>query len=228
LKIATNNDNKLEIRQTTDMNTEPEEKSTETGAAGSDQAENFASDCDSQLQSDPQNELDELFAEGTRENGGAEVSIQSLQVQLADAEKRVLMAHADLDNFRRRTRRDMQDQLRYATLGLMSELLESVDNLQRAIESYEQDPNGEGLVEGVKMVAKQIATTLENNGCKKIEAVGQPFDPNLHQALQMQPSNEFEPNTVMMDLRPGFQLYDRVVRPAQVFVSTGPAESSEK
>jgi molecular chaperone GrpE len=209
------------------MNTESEDKSTKTGGAGSDAAENFSSDHEAQLQSDPQNEIDELFAEGASDNGGAEVSIEGLQAQLADAEKRVLMAHADLDNFRRRTRRDMQDQLRYATLGLMSELLESVDNLQRAIESYEQDPNGEGLVEGVKLVAKQISTTLENNGCKKIEAVGRPFDPNLHQALQMQSSNEFEPNTVMMDLRPGFQLYDRVVRPAQVFVSTGPAESSD-
>lgn len=147
--------------------------------------------------------------------------VEVLTAQLADAEKRVLMAHADTENYRKRARRDMQDQVRYASLRLMSELLESVDNLERAIESYEKDPNGDGLCEGVKLVAMQISKVLTDHGCKKIEALGQPFDPNLHQALQMQPSEDHPANTVMMDLRPGFQLHDRLIRPAQVFVSTG-------
>ncbi|MCP4774735.1 MAG: nucleotide exchange factor GrpE [Planctomycetaceae bacterium] len=151
-----------------------------------------------------------------------EVTVENLQAQLADAEKRVLLAHADLENFRRRNRREMQDQMRYASLTLMTEVLESVDNLQRAIESYEMEPNGDGLVEGVKLVSQQIAACLENHGCKKIDAVGQPFDPNLHQAIQMQPSSEHAANHVAADLRPGFQLHERVIRPSQVFVSTGP------
>ncbi|MDA7903810.1 nucleotide exchange factor GrpE [Mariniblastus sp.] len=151
-----------------------------------------------------------------------ETSVENLQAQLADAEKRVLLAHADLENFRRRNRREMQDQMRYASLTLMTEILESVDNLQRAIEAYETEPNGDGLVEGVKLVSQQIAASLENHGCKKIKAVGQPFDPNLHQAIQMQPSAEHAANLVAADLRPGFQLHERVIRPSQVFVSTGP------
>ena len=158
------------------------------------------------------------------EAGQGEPTIESLQMQVADAEKRVLMAHADLENFRRRNRRDMQDQLKYAPLKVMQDVLEAVDNLQRAVESYEADANGDGLVEGVKMVAQQINTALETHGCKKIEAVGQPFDPNMHQALQMQPSDEHDANVVMQDLRSGFQLHDRVIRPSQVFVSTGPAK----
>ena len=177
-----------------------------------------AAESDSQIQAATEAELNAYGGSAESESP----TIESLQAELADAEKRVLMAHADLENFRRRNRREMQDQLRYASLGMVSEMLESVDNLNRAIESYEKDPNGEGLVEGVKLVAQQISTVLENNGCKKIEAVGQPFDPNLHQAIQMQPSDEFAANTVMMDLRSGFQLHDRVVRPSQVFVSTGP------
>ena len=150
--------------------------------------------------------------------------VDHLKAQVADAEKRVLMAHADLENYRKRTRRDMQDQVKYASLRLMSGLLESVDNLQRAIESYEQEPNADGLAEGVVMVAAQIAKVLEDHGCKKIDAVGQPFDPNLHQALQMQASDDHPANTVMQDLRSGFQLHDRLIRPTQVFVSTGPAK----
>ena len=150
--------------------------------------------------------------------------VDQLKAQVADAEKRVLMAHADLENYRKRTRRDMQDQMKYASLPLMNGLLESVDNLQRAIESYEQEPNADGLAQGVAMVSTQISKVLEDHGCKKIDAVGQPFDPNLHQALQMQASDQHPANTVMQDLRSGFQLPDRLIRPTQVFVSTGPAK----
>ena len=150
--------------------------------------------------------------------------VDQLKAQVADAEKRVLMAHADLENYRKRTRRDMQDQMKYASLPLMNGVLESVDNLQRAIESYEQEPNGDGLAQGVAMVSAQISKVLEDHGCKKIDAVGQPFDPNLHQALQMQASDDHPANTVMQDRRPGFQLHDRLIRPTQVFVSTGPAK----
>jgi molecular chaperone GrpE len=206
------------------MNTQPEKQPTQSSR---DQAENGAADPDPQYQPTTEDGAESIVAEDGATGDEAEVTIESLQAKLAEAEKRVLMAHAEVENFRRRTRRDLQDQLRYAPLGLITDILESVDNLQRAIDSYEKDPNGDGLVEGVKMVAQQIRTTLENNGCKKIEAVGHLFDPNLHQALQMQPSNEFEANTVMLDLRPGFQLHDRVVRPAQVFVSTGPEGQAE-
>ena len=150
--------------------------------------------------------------------------VDQLKAQVADAEKRVLMAHADLENYRKRTRRDMQDHAKYASLRLMSGLLASVDNLQRVIQSYEREPNADGLAEGVVMVATQITKVLEDHGCKRIDAVGQPFDPNLHQALQMQASDEHPANTVMQDLRSGFQLHDRLIRPTQVFVSTGPAK----
>ncbi len=177
--------------------------------------------------------VDELFAdlETNQDIQGSADSIpvvepmgevEQLKAQLAEAEKRTLLAQADLENFRRRTRRDTQDQLKYASVPLMNELLEVIDNLDRAIAAHESDAPGEGLLEGVKLVAQQIATILENKGCKKIEAIGQPFDPNLHQAVQMQPSNEYDANTVMQELRTGFQLHDRVIRPSQVFVSTGP------
>ena len=192
--------------------------------------ENQPIDPDQENVNNPANEINETIdAAMEAEAAGAgpveELSeVEQLQAQVADAEKRVLIAHADLENYRKRTRRDMQDQMKYASLRLMTELLESVDNLQRAIESYEQEPNADGLAQGVAMVSSQISKVLEEHGCKKIEAVGQTFDPNLHQALQMQPSDDHPANTVMQDLRAGFQLYDRLIRPAQVFVSTGPAK----
>lgn len=202
------------------MSTEPENPQDQINDAQ-------GSELESQTDAATETDVDTAFADSATEEeqgGEGEVTIESLQAQLADAEKRVLIAHADLENFRRRNRRDMQDQLKYASLNVMSDVLESVDNLERAVEAYEKDANGDGLVEGVKMVAQQINTSLQNHGCKRIEAVGQTFDPNLHQALQMQPSDEHEANVVMMDLRAGFQLHDRVIRPSQVFVSTGPAK----
>lgn len=176
--------------------------------------------------------MDDLVIQPTDETVASEptspeAELEQLKAQVADAEKRVLMAHADMENYRKRARRDMQDQTRYASMPLMQDLLEAVDNLNRALQAYQQDPNGDGLAEGVNMVAQQITKTLETHGCKKIDAVGQPFDPNLHQAMQMQPSEEFPANTVMMDLRTGFQLHERLIRPSQVFVSTGPAPTEE-
>lgn len=195
------------------MNTEPEKQLDSTDTPDSDTQIHAATDA----------EMAALNAETVAPQAEESApTIESLQADLADAEKRVLMAHADLENFRRRNRREMQDQVRYASLSLMSEILEAVDNLQRAIESHETEPNGDALAEGVKLVAQQISTTLENNGCKKIDSVGKPFDPNFHQAIQMQPSDEYEANVVSADLRNGFQLHDRVIRPSQVFVSTGP------
>ena len=145
----------------------------------------------------------------------------TVKEQLVEAEKKHLLAVAELENFRKRSRVATQEQIRYASLPLMSEMLEALDNLQRAIDAAEGEPSSSGLLEGVKMVASQILTVLESHGCTKIDAIGKPFDPNLHQAVQMQTSDNFPANSVMMELRPGYQLHDRVIRPSQVFVSTG-------
>ena len=153
--------------------------------------------------------------------------IEKLKTALEESEKRALIAVADLENYRKRSAKNAQDQIKYAALPMMNDLLESVDNLNRAIESAANEESNSGLLEGVKMVSSQILNILTSNNCKAIEAVGQPFDPNLHQAVQMQPSDEFPENTVMMEMRTGYLLHDRVVRPSQVFVSTGAANESE-
>ena len=148
----------------------------------------------------------------------------ALRSKLAEMEKLALRYQADLENFRKRSRAQVQGQLKYASLPLITQILEAVDNLNRATEvANNESADAAGIVEGVKMVSQQLSNILEQQGCKRIEAVGKPFDPNCHQAVQMQPSDEFESNTVMTEVRAGFMLHDRVVRPAQVFVSTGPA-----
>jgi molecular chaperone GrpE len=177
--------------------------------------------------------VDEALAENASESSEqpadeTEASIiEKLKAALDDAEKRALIAAADLENYRKRAAKQPQDQIKYAAIPMMTEILESVDNLNRAIDSAAKDEAGSGLLEGVKMVSDQILNILKSNNCQAIDAVGQPFDPNFHQAVQMQPSDEFPANTVMMEMRTGYRLHERVIRPSQVFVSTGPAEAKE-
>ncbi len=207
------------------MNTKSNKRSNdqETRADGVANDSNRAS----QAEPDSQSAYDapELLAESEIPSADQpQDEVSRLKAALAEAEKRELLAVADLDNFRKRTRQATQEQLRYATLGIMNEILEALDNLQRAIESAENDPTGTGLLDGVKMVADQISSILESHGCTKIQSVGQPFDPNFHQAVKMEHSDKYPANTVIKELRSGFQLHDRVIRPVQVFVSTGAAE----
>jgi molecular chaperone GrpE len=146
-----------------------------------------------------------------------------LRAELEAAEKKALMYQADLENFRRRKNRETAEHLKYACLPLIASLLEVADNLTRALESAQtEQADSSSLHQGVEMVCGQLQTILENYGCVRIEAVGQQFDPNLHDAIQMQPADE-EPNTVIFEAQSGYRLHDRVIRPVKVIVSTGPA-----
>ena len=146
-----------------------------------------------------------------------------VQKQLDEAEKRALRYQADLDNYRRRVARDSEDRLKYATLPLLTSLLDVVDNLDRALQSASTDNDGESLRAGVEMVAQQLATTLDSANVKRIESVGLPFDPNLHEAIQMQSSDTVPQNSITMEVQAGYRLHERVIRPAKVMISTGPA-----
>jgi len=148
---------------------------------------------------------------------------EQLKCQLAEAEDRVLRAHAELDNYRKRANRLLQEETKYAPLPLVRDLLPVLDNLERAIQSADQQGSSAGLLEGVKMVAQLLHTVLERHHCRPIEAKGSPFDPYQHEAITQISSQELPPGTVADVVQTGYQLHDRIVRPAQVVVSTRPA-----
>ncbi|MFV1966704.1 MAG: nucleotide exchange factor GrpE [Pirellulaceae bacterium] len=143
-----------------------------------------------------------------------------LEAEAREARESALRHQAELENFRKRMRRQMDEERRYAALPLITDLLAVVDNLDRAIQSSEQNESASGLLEGVTMVAAQLQGVLKKHGCEAIEAIGQPFDPHYHEALAPEPSDEHPPNVVTRVMQTGYRLHDRVVRPAQVFVST--------
>jgi molecular chaperone GrpE len=171
--------------------------------------------------SDQTSAADAVLGEGIAGVIGDE--LEHTRSELAEAKDRALRAVAELENFRKRSRREAEDERRFADLPLLRELLPVVDNIGRAIEAAQKNADTGGLLEGFKMVSQQLEAVLLRHNCKRIEAQGKPFDPHLHQAIMQQPSADLPANTVLQVVQDGFQLHERVIRPAQVIVSTGPA-----
>jgi molecular chaperone GrpE len=148
----------------------------------------------------------------------------ALQAELAEAKDRALRAHAETENVRKRMRREMDDERKYAEQTLLFDLLPVIDNLGRALTAAEKNAETGGLSAGVKMVAQQLETVLAKHHCSRIEALGKPFDPNFHAAIQQQPTADQPPNTVVFVAQEGYKVHDRVLRPSQVIVSSAPAD----
>jgi len=153
--------------------------------------------------------------------------------ELADAQDRLLRLQAELENFRKRTRRAMEEELRYACLPLMRDLLTVLDNLQRAIDAADRLENSPdrldssaGLLAGVRMVAEQFALVLKQHHCQPIDAQNARFDPHVHEAIAQWPSDEHEPGTVAQVAQVGYLLHGRVVRPSQVIVAAAPVQDT--
>ena len=143
-----------------------------------------------------------------------------LRLELDEQKQRTLRALADLENYRARVKRQMADELRYANIDLMRELLPVWDNIGRALEAVADTNNLESLVEGVQMVHAQFLEVLEKYHCERIEAKFQQFDPNYHESVAQIPNAEYPVNTVIDEIQTGFRLYDRVVRPSQVVLAS--------
>jgi molecular chaperone GrpE len=165
-------------------------------------------------------------------SGGGQVSteqqLQELQQQLHEAQQRVLRTQADQENYRRRLRRDTEEELKFAAQPLVTDLLPVVDNIQRAIDAADKSQDPKGLLDGIKMVAQQLSSVLEKHRCTRIQANGVPFDPRLHEAVAQRPSTQQPPGTVLEVHQDGYQLHDRVIRPAQVVVSSAVQEVSDE
>ena len=151
-----------------------------------------------------------------------QADMEQLQAELAEARDKILRAQADLENYRKRSRRELEEERRYANVPLLKDLLPVVDNIERALEAAQKNNEGGALLEGIKLVKQQLDAALARHHCLPIEAQGEPFDPHLHEAITMQPSAEHPANTVLQVVQPGYRVHDRVIRPSQVIVSRKP------
>jgi molecular chaperone GrpE len=140
---------------------------------------------------------------------------------------RFLRQVAELDNFKKRMARDKEDAIRLANEALTKDLLPIVDNLERAVEHAKGDSNENSLVEGVEMVLKGFLDVLNKHGVTQLSAVGEPFDPEKHEAMAHVESETHKPNTVVEEHHKGYFLHDRLLRPSLVSVAKAP-ETKEK
>jgi len=150
----------------------------------------------------------------------------ALEAALAEAEKLrdvALRAEAEMQNVRRRAGIDVENAHRFALERFVNNLLPVVDSLDKAVESLEQaeamDDTTQAIAEGVGLCQKMFVDVLEKEGVSVVDPVGEPFDPNLHQAMSMVENPDVEPNSVVAVVQRGYTLNDRLVRPAMVMVS---------
>lgn len=131
---------------------------------------------------------------------------------------------AELENFRKRSQRELELAFRYSNVPLIRELLPALDNLNRSIQAAEQTGNVEELLQGLRMILAQFDQVFGNHSATPIKAVGEPFDPNLHEALQQIPTDEHPPMTILQEVERGYVLHDRVIRPSKVLVASAPPQ----
>jgi len=147
------------------------------------------------------------------------VELQAKVVKLEDA---LLRAKADFQNLQRTSAVERTDAIRYANAELMKLLVRVVDDFERSLAAAANPDNLQAVVEGVRLVYENLRKALADHGLEPIEALHRPFDPNVHEALLQQPSDEHPPGTVIEQIAKGYRLRDRVVRPAKVIVAKEP------
>ncbi|CAH1209326.1 MULTISPECIES: nucleotide exchange factor GrpE [Paenibacillus] len=143
-----------------------------------------------------------------------------LKAEAEESQTRLLRAQADFDNFRRRTQKEKEELGKYASMKLVTELIPVIDNFERAMATVPEGPETESFAKGIQMIFRQLETVLGNEGLTAMETVGQPFNPEFHQAIMQVESDEHEEGIVVEEVQKGYMLKDKVLRPAMVKVSS--------
>ena len=130
-----------------------------------------------------------------------------------------LRAAADLENFRKRMIREKEEAIRFANAGILEKLLPILDNFELGLEAARGDASAKGIVDGFSMVHRQLGDFLVSSGLQPIDAVGQPFDPKFHEALGHETDAAQEDGIVLRQMRRGYRLADRLIRPSSVIVN---------
>ena len=151
---------------------------------------------------------------------------ETLRTEVAELKDRLLRAHAEMDNIRKRTEREKADAHKYAVSKFARDIVTVGDNFQRAISAVpaaavEQTPALKSFLEGVTMTEREFLNVLERHGVKRIDPKGEAFNPHLHQAVMEQDNKDVPAGTVVQVFQPGYTIEDRVLRPAMVVVAKG-------
>lgn len=158
--------------------------------------------------------------------------LEELKVRAAKADEhwdRLLRTAADFDNFKKRAAREKQETIKHANDALIEKLLPVLDHFDMAIAAVQNGPadTAQSLQTGIAMIYQQFKNTLAEAGLEEVDAIGQKFDPNWHEAVSVQQTTEAPEGQVIQQLRKGYKLHDRLLRPAAVIVAKKPAQNSK-
>ncbi|WP_019119957.1 nucleotide exchange factor GrpE [Brevibacillus massiliensis] len=171
-----------------------------------------------EAQADEANQAAETAEEAAEQTDLAS-ELQRYKALAEETQNRLLRAMADMDNMRRRMRKEQEDLAKYASMNLVEAMLPTLDNFERALSVDKESLTVDTLLEGVNMIYRQMVQLLEKEGLSPIESVGKPFDLNVHQAVMQVEDPEFESGVVVEELQKGYLFKDRVIRPAMVKVN---------
>jgi molecular chaperone GrpE len=163
-----------------------------------------------------------------------EMTKQELLVKLKDTEKQseknydlYMRTYAEMENIIKRGKKEREDLAKFANESLIKDILPVIDNLERAISHVQDDNNPSRLVEGLDLTLNGLMTTLKKAGLKEVEAEGEPFDPNFHEAISQQIDDKIAPGHVIIELQKGYLLNGRLIRPSMVVISQGNSNKKE-
>ena len=164
-------------------------------------------------------ETEEMNALEQDEAKDISVELEETRQKLLESDEKVLRLAAEFENTKKRLQREREISLKYAEENILKELLPGIDNIERAIEQGKDSKSLEILLEGVELTRNGLLAILENFGVKPIESIGEPFDPNIHEAVAMEETGDMEPNRVLKEFQKGYSYKDRLLRAAKVIVS---------
>src|SRR5437016_7834783 len=155
------------------------------------------------------------------ETAPPEDDTDGLQADLDRFRDLALRSQADFENYKKRAAREKEEAIKYANSSLLEKLIAIVDNFELGLEAARAEGEKSPIFSGMSMVLKQLMDFLGDSGLQPIDATGQKFDPNLHEAIAHEPSDEFPEGTVIRQTRRGYKMKDRLLRPSSVVVSSG-------
>lgn len=196
-----------------DFNVETEDNQNDTNI------ENSVSNTDNSEAnaSDSENNSEESIKD--EESESQDTKIKELEKLVNDNEEKYLRLYAEFENYKRRIQKENQINATYKAQGVLTDILPSIDNIERALQIEGDDESFKSLQKGVQMVHESLLRALKDNGLEEILAEGKEFDPNLHQAVVQDDNPDFKSGEVTQELQKGYKLKDRVLRPSMVKVN---------
>ncbi|MCU5746399.1 nucleotide exchange factor GrpE [Staphylococcus sp. SQ8-PEA] len=193
---------------------EHEDKITEDQESQEQSSEDLNESSD-ELNDDQEHENDEP----SKDIDPKDEEIQKLKDEVKENEDKYLRLYAEFENYKRRLQKENQTMKKYQSQSVLTDILPTIDNIERALQIEGEDEQFKSLQKGVKMVHESLLKALEDNGLEVIKTEGENFDPNYHQAVMQDDNPEFEANQITQELQTGYKLKDRVLRPSMVKVN---------